>query len=132
MTDSREQLSVTVVNLLRMHKLAAFSLPAPEERERLGAIRECIGDSTVAQFQVDGILVQRERLGPEYVTDGHWWSMEERAYEYLHENYERPTTTPCGCSNGIQTITAGEEYTCRNDACSETFGPDTAREVIHG
>jgi hypothetical protein len=132
MTAPRDQLSATVVNLLRMHKHAAFSLPAPEERERLGTIRDRIGHSTVAQFQFDGILVQRERLGTEYVTDGHWWSMEERAHAYLHENYERPTATPCGCTNGIQTVTAGEEYTCQNENCTETFGPDTAREVING
>lgn len=120
----------TVVNLLRHHKPAAFALPAPDERVRLVELKDAIGHATLYRFRAHGIVECGDRLDADVEYEGHWWRTNPTVYEYLHENYDEPTLTPCGCSNGIQCVEAGEVYTCQNDDCEETFDRETALEVV--
>jgi hypothetical protein len=120
----------TAINLLRSYKMEAFKLPAPDERTRLSDLRDAIGHDLVYRFRAHDILERGDPLGDDVEFEGHWWHTNRTAYAYLHENYDEPTLTPCGCSNGIQCVEAGEVYTCQNDDCSETFDRETAEEVV--
>lgn len=120
----------TVVNLLRTHKAAAFKLPEPDDGIRLEELRDRIGHALVYRFREWDIIQRGDPLGDDDEYEGHWWYTNRTAYAYLHENYDEPTLTPCGCSNGVRCVTAGEVYTCQNDNCDETFGRETAEEVV--
>jgi hypothetical protein len=121
------------VTMLRMNKYAAFQLPAPDNGVRISCLEDRIGHQLVYRFRSAGIVVPVGDIGDEHPdSDGQYWAMSADSHAYLHENYDEPTGTPCGCSSGFRTVTAGEEYTCQNENCTETFGPDTAREVING
>jgi hypothetical protein len=59
------------------------------------------------------------------------WRTVVGVVEWVEDHIAGRSYTPCGCSTGIRTLEAGETYSCTNDDCDETFGRETAMEVMN-
>jgi hypothetical protein len=121
------------INLLKMNRGDAARLPDADEAVTHATLRERIGHATLSKFNAAGVVTKARSLAddPEYESDGHLWTVPAGVAAWIEQNVDS-TMTPCGCSTGIRTVTAGETYTCRNDECNETFDRETALEVVNG
>jgi hypothetical protein len=118
-----QQVGRTAAATLMGRPDAALKLPPASD----GAwLRADIGieQSALSAFHQAGAI---EAVG----SDGNRnrWQTKQGVAEWVEDKIAGRTTTPCGCSTGIRTIEPGT-YTCRNDDCDETFGRETAEEVV--
>lgn len=114
--------------LLETHLADAFRLPEPSETFRYNTMANELagGMSLVKKFSEHAVIERAERVE---TGDGFYWRTNPDMYRWLVDRKTPPETTPCGCSTGTRTLTAGETYTCTNPECDIRFDYETALEV---
>jgi len=132
---SRSEQSAPYASLLTYNREMALSLPAPDEDFALA--ESSLSLSSIKRLEKAGVVrrLDRERVsdngGQDYLR---WrWETTEPAYEWIQRHFDTdaPECPAEDChSTGVRCLEPQERYACSNDDCAETFGPETARELI--
>lgn len=108
---------------LQLHPDAAHELPEPDENWQWKDVD--IEDSLLAQFSARDIIQKENRTWQCWT-----WTTPRHVHEYIQSQIQIPDITTAECGHtGIHNL-GDDRYTCANEDCEETFGRETAREVI--
>lgn len=108
---------------LRSYQAAAVALPHPDETWEA---REVDDELTrqLKRFNARGIIEIAERSRPHRYK----WQTKRSVWPVVQQFRDQGNWTPCG-HKGIRNLGDGE-FSCCNDNCEETFGRETAEEVV--
>ncbi|WP_181693263.1 hypothetical protein [Natronomonas sp. LN261] len=133
-TEPGRHIEQDFANMLRYNREMAMKLP---DAERTFALQETnLSKSELQKLHQAGAIdrVERERSVCETgVTYRRWrWQTVDRVAAWIEDYFDDAPECPGeDCySTGVRCLEPRERYTCSNDGCTETFGPDVARELI--
>ena len=126
--DRRGQLSQGQKKAMRRFDNDALKLPPNPEEWKAKEVG--IGHGALSVFHQSGIVETVGRYNTENGDARHLWRTKPGMVEWVDDNIAVLPRTPCGCSTGFRTISAGETYSCTNDDCDIRFDRETAEELV--
>jgi len=133
-TPTNRRIERNFASLLRHNREMAMKFPDAEQTFALQEVG--LSKSELQKLHQDGAIdrVERERsvcaTGAEYRR---WrWQTVDRVADWVDDYFGDVPECPAeDCySTGVRCLEPRERYACSNDDCGETFGPETARELI--
>jgi hypothetical protein len=117
---------------IRAHADQAAQLPAHPETWACYDVD--LSQQALSTFSRHGIIESVATIPrsehPSGTTTTNRWQTQPDVAAYVKEYQNSHTRTPCGCSTGFRTLTARQEFTCRNVECNRTFGREVALAVV--
>lgn len=111
--------------ILRSNQYAAKQLPQPGEAWDTSSVPDELG-AAIKRFAASDAIQCVGRV-EERASNMRRYETTPAAYRIAQDL--DLTTASCG-HTGVQTIEAGEVYTCGHEDCDNTFGRDVAEEVL--
>jgi len=123
-----------LASTLLYNREMAVKLPAPGESFALQESE--LTQSELQRLQELGAIKRVDReycrsdSGSRYTRSR--WQTVAHVHEWVEAQFgDVPECPGKGCrATGIRCLEPGERYSCTNESCPETFGPETATELI--